>query len=386
MTTATRESNYTETQSVLYLALELSARRWRLGTAVNLGQRARQVTIPAGDRKALEKELAKAKKRFGLDRGAAVCSCYEAGRDAHWVHRFLQQMQIENLQVNSSSIEVKRQARRAKSDSLDVESLLRLLIRRHMGEHEAFKAVNVPSPQAEDERHLHRHLSDLKREATRLSNRVRGLLATQGACLRGPVGELPEALEGMRSGDGRPLDRFLKARLMGLFNLWEAVQQQIAELASLRRRWLREEASESMSRIKRMMQIKAVGPELSWTLEMEIFSWRRIRNGKQLGSLLGLTPSPYQSGGSSYEQGISKAGNRWVRKIIVEVAWMWVRYQPQSELSRWFERRFAHAGKRARKVGIVAVARKLAILLWRFRETGELPPGVLLKGQAPAAA
>lgn len=387
MKTTTRERNYSEMEQALYVALELGSRYWRLAMAPGLGQASRQVTVEAGDAEGFKREVDQGKKRFGLPSDAGVCSCYEAGRDAHWVHRFLQQMGIENVEVDSASIEVNRRARRAKSDGLDADSLLRLLMRHRMGERGVWSVVRVPGRDEEDKRHEHRHVKSLRKESMRLVNQVRGLLATQGIRLKGDLRDLASRLKRMLSGDGRPLGPCLKRRLEGIARLWAAVQEQIAQWQSSRREQLKEAGSESLRSIKRMMSLKGIGLETSWTLEHEIFSWRKIRNGRELGSLLGLTPSPYQSGAGWREQGISKSGNRWVRSLAVEVAWAWVRYQPESELTQWFMYRFAEGGRRARKVGIVAVARRLMILLWRFRQSGELPPGVVLKGQlAPAPA
>jgi transposase len=243
----TRTEKYINNETVLFLAFEVGAKEWKLGFSTGLGQKARRRGIRAGDLEKLQKEITAAKKRFGLGAETAVMSCYEAGQDGLWLHRYLSQARIENVIVDSSSIEVNRRARRAKSDRLDVE------------------------------------------------------------------------------------------------------------------------------KIRQLEQLRAIGRQGAWVLVREFFGWRKFKNRREVGALAGLAPTPYQSGDSQQEQGISKAGNRHVRAVAVELAWAWLRYQPHSRLTQWYRRRFEKGGPRARKVGIVAVARRLLIELWRYLETGVLP-------------
>ncbi len=379
MTKATPNQEYTLEAVRLHLALELSAQKWVLALAPSLADKPLRRSIAAGDRQALAQALEAARKRFGLVPETPVVSCYEAGRDAFWVHRWLDRQGIENVVIDSSSIEVNRRSRRAKSDRLDAAALLRLLIRFYQGDRAAFSSVRVPTPEQEDARHLHRHLKMLKRSRTRAVNRLRGLLATQGVRLKKIRPGLHQRMERLRDWQGRRLRPGLVQRAAGASLQLDWLDEQISAIDQQRRELLRESEEENLRGVRHLMGLKAVGVHTAWILEHEVFAWRDIRNRRQLGGLIGVAPTPYQSGGSNREQGISKAGNRWVRSVAVEMAWMWVRYPPDSELTRWFERRFASGGVRARKVGIVALTRRLLIQLWHFRCYGVIPPGAVLK-------
>jgi transposase len=338
---------------------------------------------------ALQKEIGLAKRRFGLPEGTVVRSCYEAGRDGFpglsartgWLHRYLVREGIENLVVDSSSIEVKRRARRAKTDRLDVGKLLSMLIRYHSGERKVWSVVHVPSIESEDARHLHRQLGTLKKDGTRCSNRIEGLLASQGVCLPIRVDFL-EQLETVRMCDGRQLPTGLRTRIQREYATWQFIQQQIQELEAEREELIRTSDDSVVAQVRQLLKLRGIGPNSSWLFVMEFFSWRQFRNRREVGDLAGLAPTPYQSGEEAREQGISKAGNRSVRAMAIEIAWCWLRYQPDSELTRWYRERFGHGGKRLRKVGIVALARKLLIALWRYLERGEVPAGAQLKPEA----
>lgn len=335
--------------------------------------------MPARDCKALQKEIAAAKKRFGLLAESCVVSCYEAGRDGFWLHRYLTNVRIENCVVDSSSIEVNRRARRAKADRLDVENLLRLLIRFSHGERKVWSVVHVPSPEEEDRRQLHRELRTIRNDKTRTTNRIKGLLANQGIRLQGRMDLCKERLNAIRLWDGSPLPPALRGRLE---REWEHIlflQEQIRVLEAQRRSALRQQKEPDLAQVQQLNTLRGIGPSSSWICVREFFGWRKFKNRRQVGGLGGLTPTPYQSGTTNREQGISKAGNRHIRAVAIELAWSWVRYQPESKLTRWYIRRFADAGKRARKIGIVAVARRLLIDLWRFLEHGVLPEGARLK-------
>ncbi len=385
MTTATSEKNSSAVEETLYVALELSAKKWRLAMTVGMGRKPRERTVEPGNRLELQRELLRAKRRFGLSAQARVLSCCEAGRDGFWVHRFLQSQGLSNLVVDSSSIQVTRRARRAKADGPDVRQLCVMLLRWHNGEKKVWSVVRVPSEQQEDARHPHRELMSLKRSRTRRQNVVRSLLVLQGVRLQGAVSaSLKASLGSLVDWDGKALGERLQARLGRELDHLALLEGQIGGLEAQRERELEQAGSEPMQGVSQLMQLKGIGINSAWIFEHEVFSWRQIRNGKELGDLVGLTPSPCQSGDSHREQGVSKSGIRFVRAVAIEIAWIWVRCQPHSPLTRWYERRFAGAGKRGRKVGIVAVARRLFIELWRFRQTGVLPEGALLKGeQAP---
>ena len=359
---------------VLYVAFELSWGTWKLAFTTGPGQSPRLRTIAARDLNAVVKEIAAAKRRFGLPEDAAIFSCYEAGRDGFWLHRFLAQVGVGNVVVDSASIEVNRRKRRAKSDRLDAVKLVSMLIRWHNGENTVWRIVNVPTVADEDRRQLHRELIDLKAERTQQTNRIKGLLAGLGLSL--VVNEkLPERLERLRQWDGSALPGALRERLGREFERWKLVSRQINELETKRAEQIRGNATAEIQQVRALVSFKGVGPNSAWLLVQELFSWRQIRNRRELGSLAGLTPTPYASGGIQREQGISKAGNRRVRWMMIELAWSWLRYQPDSALSQWFRRRFGSGNSRMRKVGIVALARKLLIALWKFLKGGEVPEG-----------
>jgi transposase len=370
--------HYTTFGSTLYQAYELSNKEWKLGFTVGLGQSPRRRKIVSGDLLALQAEIRLAKKRFGLPENARVLSCYEAGRDGFWLHRYLISKEIENLVVDSASIEVNRRAKRTKTDNLDVGKLLTMLIRYDSGEKKVWSVVHVPCVEAEDKRHLHRELSTLKKDRTRHVNRIKGLLAGQG--VRIPVkADFLERLERIRLWDGSPLPPGLRARLEQEFASLQFVGQQIQELEVERKRLIRTSDDPSVEMVRQLLHLKGIGENSAWLFVMEFFGWRQFRNRRQVGGLAGLAPTPYQSGDESREQGISKAGNRPVRGMGVEIAWGWLRHQPESELTLWYQERYGDAGKRMRKIGIVALARKLLVALWRYLETGEIPAGAQLK-------
>lgn len=366
------------TERNLYLAFELGKAKWKLAFSTGLGQDPRTRAIDAGDLAALQGEIGRAKKRFELPEGATVKSCYEAGRDGFWLHRYLVQAQVDNLVVDSSSIEVNRRARRAKTDRLDVAKLLTMLIRYHSGEERVWSVVQVPSVEAEDKRHLHRQLWSLQAARTRHINRIEGLLASQGVNL--PIhADFLESVAAARQWDGSPLPPGLVARIEREHAALQYVRQQVKELVAERQEQIETADDPSVEKVRQLMKLGALGPNSAWLFVMEFFGWRDFRNRRQVGGLAGLTPTPYQSGGEAREQGISKAGNRRVRAMAIEIAWCWLRYQPDSELARWYYEAFGHGGKRMRKVGIVALARKLLVALWRYLETGEVPAGAQLK-------
>jgi transposase len=366
------------TGNALYIAFELAADKWLLAFATQAAEKPRFRQMPARDLRRLDEEIAKAKVRFRLPADATVRTCYEAGRDGFWLHRALVARSIENVVVDSSSIEVNRRKKHVKSDPVDAGKLVNLLCRYHAGERKVWSVINVPTIEDEDRRHLHRGLNDLQGQETECSNRIKGLLASQG--INVPVdATFRERLAGLRDWQGQPVPPGMQQRLLQEFTVWESVHRQIRAAVNEQECRLRNGQNPFLEKVRRLMGLKGVGVRGAWILVMELFSWRKIRNGKQLGALVGLTPTPYNSGASEREQGISKSGNRHVRALIVELAWLWRRWQPASALSQWYERRFASGNKWLRKVGIVALARKLLIALWRYVEHGEIPEGAAEK-------
>jgi transposase len=377
-TAVTRTSKYSLEGPVLHLAFELGNQEWKLGFSVGLGQRPRVRTIPARDLEDLQREIELAKKRFGLPGSCRVLSCYEAGRDGFWLHRYLVEAGVENVVVDSSSIEVNRRFRRAKTDRMDVGKLVEQLMRYQRGEKKVWRVVRVPGVEAEDRRQLHRQLEDLKAESTQHVNRIKGLLAGQGVRLEIKPGFVEE-LRGTRLWDGRPIPEGLRARLEREYERIQFIQGQMRELGAERVEAIRHSTDPQMEKVRGLLRLKGIGLNSAWVNTMEFFAWREFRNGKEVGGLAGLTPTPYQSGESSRERGMSKAGNRHVRALAIEIAWGWLRYQPESELSQWYQRRFGDGSSRVRRIGIVALARKLLVALWRYLETGLIPQGAVLK-------
>jgi len=377
-TETTLTNQYNRFEPYLYLAFELSQNQWKLGFTIGVAQRPRIRNITARDLQALQHEIKAAKQRFGLPADAPVLSCYEAGRDGFWIHRYLEKQGIRNLVVVSSSIKVSRRARRRKTDKLDVSKLLPMLIRYHGGEQKVWRIVRVPSREAEDARQLHRELMTLKSERTGHIKRIKGLLISQGIAIAVKP-DLTAQLETIRLWDGSRLPEALVMRLQREYQRWVLVNQQIDQLTVHRKELLKTSQQSSVEQVRQLMRLKGIGINSAWLFVMEFFSWRDFHNRREVGACAGLTNAPYQSGASSKDQGIEKAGNRFIRAIAIEIAWSWLRYQPESTLSQWYQRRFGHGGKRQRKIGIVALARKLLIALWRYLETGTLPEGALLK-------
>ena len=376
--TATRTYEYSAFEPVLYLAFESSDANWKLGFTTGTGRRPRQRNIKARDLDALEEEIRRAKKRFDLPETTRVVSCYEAGRDGFWLHRYLVEQGIENLVVDSSSIQVNRRARQAKTDRMDVEKLLSQLIRYRSGEQDVWSVLHVPSVEDEDNRQLHRELKTLKKDQTRHINRIKSYLVGQGIRMKVKKDFLKE-IEGVRKWDGSQLPDGLKARLRREYRRLQLVQEQIKDLERERVEAIRHSEEESVGTVRNLLRLRGIGLNASWLFGMEFFSWRKFNNRKEVGSLSGLVPMPHQSGNNYREQGISKAGNRHIRSMAIEIAWGWLRYQPESELTKWYEKKFGHGSKRIRKIGIVALARKLMIELWRYLETGAIPEGAVLK-------
>jgi transposase len=290
---ATRQTEYTTEQS-LYLAFELADKTWKLGFSIGLGQKPRRRTIEAGDLLTLGEEIGQARQRFALPATTPVRSCYEAGREGFWLHRALEADGIENLVVDSSSIQVPRRKRRTKTDRLDVGQLLSMLIRYHNGDEKVWSVVHVPSVEAEDHRHLHRQLDTLKRDRTRHLNRITGLLASQG--VRIPVhADFMEELSWVRLWDGSALPADLRARVEREYRVLRFVEQQIAELEAERKERIENWDHPSADMVRRLLKLRAIGENSSWLFVMEFFGWRKFRNRREVGGCAGLAPAHYQS-------------------------------------------------------------------------------------------
>jgi transposase len=377
-TETTHKDEYISFQPHLYMAFELSQSEWKLGFTVGFGQKPRIRNINARNLVILQEEIRAAKKRFLLPQDAPVLSCYEAGRDGFWIHRYLEKNGIKNLVVDSSSIEVNRKAKRAKTDKLDLRKLLTMLIRYHHAEEKVWSIVNPPSPEAEDHRHLHRELETLKAERTRHINRIKGFMVGQGICIS-ITDDFLVLLDTIRLWNGSPMLPGLRTRLEYEYQGLRFVEKQIKALKAERLDLIRHSSRPDVELVRQLLRLKGIGVSSAWLFVMEFFSWRQFRNRREVGALSGLTPTPYQSGDDSREQGISKDGNTFVRSMAIQIAWGWLRHQPGSKLSCWYQERFGQGSKRLRKIGIVALARRILIDLWRYLETGLIPEGAELK-------
>jgi transposase len=364
---------------MLYMALELSGTKWKLAIG-DAQRRPSQHALKAGDVLRLLGVIAQAKKRCKLAGAVRVASCYEAGRDGFWLHRWLLEQGIDNVVVDSSSIEVKRRARRAKSDGLDAAKLYEMLVRYVGGEQRVWGVVRVPTEEQEDARRLHRELERLNKERNAHVNRMRALAVLHNVHLERVGGRgWEQRLESLQGH----LPAALWEELARESRRLELLTTQIGAVQRSRQQQL-EALGAQGGPLGALLRLRAIGLPSAWVLVRELFGWRRFANRRELAGCVGLCPSPYDSGASAHEQGISKAGNPRVRSLLVELSWYWLRYQPHSALSQWFVRRFGSGSKRMRRIGIVALARRLLVALWRYLEQGVIPAGAQLK--APAAA
>jgi len=371
MNTTLHSQNYS-TAPVLYMAMELDDKHWKL--RFSNGSKKRSKTVEALNQDQLLSEIGQSKERLKLPTDCKVIACYEAGWEGFWLALWLRSVGVTIYVVDSSAIEVNRRKRRTKTDRVDAEKLLQLLQRYVQGEKGALHVVNIPSVEDADARRLHRERKTLVAERGRHWTRIKSLVRAQGLRITSKR-DVPAQLEALRCWNGEPLPPDLHAELMREWARYELVDSQVHELEALQKARVAEGGSMAMRQIQGLMALKAVGWQSAWLLVYELFAWRQFRNRRELASLVGLTPTPYSSGDDEREQGISKAGNRRVRTAMIELAWLWLTHQPGSALSRWYRRRFGEGGKRLRRIGIVALARKLLVALWRYLEFGEIPAG-----------
>ena len=364
------------TAAALYVAVELSAKEWLLTMSVATDAKRQRARVRPGDREGLERVLGTAKARFGVAPTAAVRSCYEAGPDGFWPHRLLATLGVTNLVVDSSSIEVSRRARRAKTDRLDGEKLLRLLLRHWGGERDMWHVVHGPSREVEDARHASRGLTTLQAERTRYRNRIHSLLALHGAGRLRLDAQFPARLVHATDWADAPLPPGVQARALETWRLLQAVEAERQRARRLERSQVR--ASAPATPAQRLAQLRGVAARGATVLADELFS-RRLRNRREVGGLTGLVSTPYASGKTRMDQGLARSGLPAVRRIAVEMAWAWVRYQRPSALTHWYLERFGRGGPVTRRIGIVALARRLMIALWRYVAHGVVPEGALLK-------
>lgn len=368
----------------VHVAFELSKKTWRVGILLPGSVKLSRYAIAGGDLAELTKLLALARARAERSSGKPVrmLSCYEAGYDGHWLHRWLTDRGVINHEIDPSSIEVSRRARRAKTDRIDLERMMRTFLAHLRGEPRACSVVHVPSVEDEDRKRRNRERDCLKKERTAHSNRIKGLLHAQGIRDAQPMTRgFIAGLDRVHTGDGRPLPPKLKEEIVREHRRLMLVDQQLKELEASSMAEVKAAAAvpgSAEARIEQLIELQGLGPVGSQGLVNEVF-YRSFANRRQVGACFGLTGTPFKSGNSERDQGISKAGNRRARALALELAWLWLRHQPDSDLSRWFRTRVGDQKGRVRRIAAVALARKLMVALWRYLTTGVVPTGATLR-------
>ena len=370
----------------LFASLELSKSKWVVTINSPGSEKFSRHMVEGGDGAdlldLLSRSRAKAEQRYGVRVKTIVIE--EAGLDGFWIHRLLIANGIESHVVDAASIAVARRHRRAKTDAIDGETLLRTLMAWARGERRVCSMVRAPSPEEEDRRRLTRERGTLLKERIQHTNRIRGLLSGQGIRDYNPLRrDRVERLEALRTGDGHPLPPMLKAEIRRELDRVELATTQLAAVERARDGLIRTEAQEPNNPEPNnpaalLLKLKGLGPEFASLLWLELL-FRSFSNRRQVGAYGGLAPSPWQSGSIERDQGISKSGNRRLRKTMIELAWFWLRHQPDLALSRWFRARVGAAKGRVRRIAIVALARKLLVALWRYVTQGVVPEGAVLK-------
>src|SRR5215212_10209992 len=365
------------TSATLYVALELSRSTWLVAVRSPVVDNVSQQRLEGGDTEGLPalitRKRIQAEEKLG--RPVRVACCFEAGYDGFWLHRWLCARAIENRVLDAASILVSRRARRAKTDRLDVAGPLRTLMALERGETQVCRVVHVPSPEQEDVRRRSRERSRLVVERGQHTNRIKGLLMTQGIRDFEPTRrDWPERLDGLHTADGQPLAPCLRAELRReCQRLWQVIAM-VAELVAE----LRDATQTEDGTAARLTRLRGIGLAFATVLGHEVF-FRDFRNRREVGGYLGLAPSPWQSGGVRRDQGIAKSGNPRARRTAIELAWLWLRHQPGSTLTRWFHERVGSTKGRLRRIMLVAMARKLIVALWRYVTCGTVPEGAVLK-------
>lgn len=368
---------------MLFVAFELSSAKWKLAFGDRSERKPRVRTIDAWDFEALAEEVAKTKQRFGLDDDAPVLTCHEAGRDGFSVHRALvARLGVESLVIDPASIEVERRKRRRKTDRLDVLKLQAKLRSWAAGDKGVWTVVRVPSVEQEDARRETRGRERLVDERRQHSARIKSLLVTVG--LKAEVnGRLVEWLRTARTPYGTAVPANLRKEIEWELERFELAGAQLRELEKELEAAIAKPKTQADEKSAMLHALKGIGLVGSTVFVREFFGWRQFKNRREVGGAAGLTGTPYDSGASDREQGIDKAGNRRVRTLAVELAWCWRRHQPNSKLSRWFRERFDDGTKRSKRKGIVALARRLLVDLWKYLTYGVVPEGAEFRKSTP---
>ena len=362
----------------IHLAIELSTSTWLVAAQMPTSEKIRLHRIHAGDAAALLELIKKLQSHVAAKLGCVeviVASCFEAGRDGFWLHRLLIAHGVANHVMEPTSILVNRRARRAKTDRLDAQGLLRVLVAYRRGDHHVCSVVRVPSPEEEDAKRQHREREHLVQERVRIGNRIQGLLATQGIRKRLSLRSWDRDLKALQTGDGRPLPLHLHAELNRLRRRLVMTLEMIREVEAEREQELVEKKNDpATDTIRALCRIRGIGKNVATVLTREVF-YRSFSNRRQIASYVGLAPMPFQSGEVDRDRTISRAGNPRARTTIIQFAWLWLRYQPDSALARWFRERVGNLQGRTRRIAIVAMARKLLIAIWRYVSSGIIPEG-----------
>ena len=366
----------------IFVAIELSQKSWLVTLHSPERDRISRHKVDGGDYRGLLALLERVRARAGdkLGTAPAIVSCYEAGYDGFWLHRLLTAAGITNHVFDPASIAVEQRGRRAKTDRIDGEQLLRTLMAYCRGEPRVVRIVTVPSADQEDARRDSRERDRLIKERVGHVNRIKSLLRLVGLSVGNPrrcnwLSWLAE----QRDWQGQPVPSRTRTELEREHARLMLVCKQLAALEKpTASEQLTPAAAEMARRQARLFQIKAVGLALSRKLTKEVF-YKDFHNHRQVGGYVGLAPSPWQSGTNSREQGISQEGNPRARTAAIELAWLWIRHQPDSALTHWFQQRTLNASKRIKRIAIVALARKLMVALWRYLTTGLVPEGAVLK-------
>lgn len=372
------------TLSAIFISMELSRSTWLITSlSPGGGERMSKHAVPAGDVSGLFERLHRLQEKARLRTGQefSFVAIQEAGLDGFWIHRVLKREGVESHVVDAASIATARRRRRAKTDRLDGETLLRTLLAYKRGEPRVCSMVRPPSPEEEDRRRNSRERTTLIAERVKLVNRIKGLLFSQGVVGFAPLKrDRRQRFTEMKTGDGRPISAHLRAEIGRALDRLELLLEQIKTVETTRDVLVAAAPVEGgdQARAAMLMRLKGVGPDFAEVLWSEGL-FRHFDNRRQLASYAGLTPTPWQSGSINREQGVSKAGNPRVRTIMVQLAWFWLLHQPQSALTCWFKERVRLDGGRRRKTAIIALARKLLIALWKFVRTGVLIEGAVMK-------
>lgn len=367
--------------ATVHVVFELSKSKWKLGVMSAGSQKISRFTIAGGDLPALSARLALAREKAARSgKEVRIVSCYEAGFDGHWLHRWLTEQGVTNYVIDAASIAVDRRARSAKTDRIDLERMLRTLLAYLRGEPRVCSMIHVPTVEEEDRKRRNRERDRLLKERTAHTNRIKGLLHAHGIRDAMPLKpDFIKSLDQARTGDGRELSPRLKDELVREHERLRLLSQHIATIEAESRAEQRAAApGTAEAKVVQLAQLKAIGPVGGQGLVNEVF-YRDFDNRRQVGSYIGLAGTPFNSGDRERDQGISKAGNHRARKLAIELAWLWIRHQPDSDLSLWFRKRVGDTKGRVRRIAIVAVARKLMVALWRYLQTGVVPTGAVLR-------